>query len=312
MDKKGGHRNKMIEKPILTQSMLKTFCECPAKFKFSYIDLYTTKSFHFPFTVGTATHEGILSLLKTKNIDKSIDKAISTFDNARFEFEKNQPLSMEESQEFELQKTYVQSMIFNYGKFHAPFLKNMKVICIEKQVESSLPSKYKFVTKMDAVIKFEEKKYLYELKTSAYLNADTAKTNYGQTLAYFLNAQKKYKLDGIYIDIIKKPLIRQKTTESTEEFLNRLNIFYTNSENFDFNLIYPDITHLKQYKDFILITEKEILKSILKKQFKYNRYSCRAYNKDCDFKPICDYGLNPMTEMRFKLKTRPNEEISLK
>lgn len=299
----------MIKKPILTQSMLKTFCECPAKFKFSYLDLYAPKSFHFPFTVGTATHEGILSLLRTKNIDKSVNNAINTFETIRKEFEMTQPLSAEESQEFELQKTYVQSMITNYAKFHAPFLNSMKIICIEKQIESNLPSKYRFITKMDAVIKFEDKKYLYELKTSAYLNADTAKSNYGQTLAYFLNAEKKYTLDGIYIDIIKKPLIRQKTNESTEEFLNRLDLFYTNPETFDFNLIYPDRMHLQQYKDFILITEKEILKYIKKNQFKHNRYSCKSYNRDCDFKPICDYGFNPMVEMRFRLKSCPNEEI---
>ena len=72
----------------LTQSMIADFNWCQMLYYWEYIRLLVLDTFHFPFIVGAASHEGVLTILKYKNLDKALKIAESVMFDKRNEFEK--------------------------------------------------------------------------------------------------------------------------------------------------------------------------------------------------------------------------------
>lgn len=296
----------------LTQSMIRDFNRCPRKYYYKYIDLYKRKAFHLPFLIGGAVHIGVPHLFKTKRVDESVNKALICLRKQKAEFEKIILFSGEEDQEFIYQSVCVESMIRNYSRFYSGLISSSKMKAFEEIIEFpilNLSGGFILTAKIDSLLFINrDEPLLYELKTTKNLGYDHVMLHYPQSLYYFITTFQKYNTKRIYIDMIQKPTIRQTKTETQEQFITRLDEYYTQSQNFYSEIIRPEKRHVNQMINITRETAKKIVEAEDKSSFYCNRFSCRLYGA-CEFLDFCDYGVNAINTLKFVKKTSINEEL---
>ncbi|HDK42910.1 MAG TPA: hypothetical protein ENG87_06010 [Candidatus Pacearchaeota archaeon] len=301
-------------KKPLTQSMLKCYNWCPKKYYYEYIMNIVLARLYSPFLIGEGIHIGILYLLiKKKKYKKAIRLAKKIMNYRKDEYEKNRVTSVYEDQEFIYQSICAESIIANYYKYHKNFIKKIKIISSEKIIQTNidLPGNFILTAKVDGIIKFDEKKYVYELKTVKSASHSYIMSNYFQFLHYyFVTKKEKKNIKGIYIDGIKKPSIKLKQNESEEDFMSRLSEIYKSSDNYYHDIIRPPRKHVKQYYNNMMKTAYRITESTKTNFFECKRDMCRIYG-DCAYLLLCDKGVNPMTLMKYREKTTTNEELEV-
>lgn len=298
----------------LTQSMISTFRNCRRKYYYTYILCLKSKEFHIPFAVGSALHFGIPgSLFISKDVKKAVKAGLDHMNERKKKFEKMTSFSGEEDQGFIYQCTCVESVIVNYAKFYKTFIHDLKVLSTEKIIEHKkliLPGGFVLTGKTDAVLKYNNTVFLYELKTSKNLQYDRLLMYYPQVLTYFLitATEKRNVPTEIYLDAVQKPQIRIKKDESKEEFIYRLDEYYTSSQSFQHERWIPRTRNLNQMHIIVRETAKEIVEAEDKDNFYCNRFSCRVFGV-CKFIDFCDYGINDLNMIKFTKKTSVNEEL---
>jgi PD-(D/E)XK nuclease superfamily len=302
------------ERP-LTHGMIRVFNTCHEKARLSYVELWKPKTFHFPFVAGEAIHEGLQELLKYKDPDRAVQHAE---DNLTMQQQKyiQQHLSMsaDDDQELYQQRIYVEAIIRNYARFYKKFVKEVIVLSREKKIpakERISDTMFVHTAKVDMIIKWLGKRYLYELKSAKTLVLDWLMGNKPQITGYWIRAIEKYRLDGVYLDAIQKPSIRMGKNEEKSEFLVRLEDYYSNADKYFYEIFTLSEREIEDYKGLIVMTAsafQEYLNSDWKGHWQRNRYSCKIMGS-CEFLPICDYGLNQMNKDRYIKKTSFNEEL---
>jgi hypothetical protein len=270
--------------------------------------MYAPIAFHFPFFMGGASHVGILNLLTTKDLDYSLSLAHTYMIEHRENHEKLEPLSAEEEQEFNYQVIAVEAIIKGYAKTKKKFVNSVKVIEKEHKMKKYFSGK-KLVSKLDALIVYDDTKYIYELKTMGKMTLNNLMHYLGQFLFYH-NAYSGKNID-IFVDMIQKPGIRQGKKESEEEFIKRLEEYYHESERYGSEIITLSPRLQLQYENELEKVIEEINESfndIPEKGFYRDRHACYIY-QPCGFLPLCDNGINPLQMMKYRKKTSRNEEL---
>ena len=298
----------------LTQSMLSAYNWCPMKYNYQYVIGLVPVAMHLPYLIGGAVHIGVPFLLKYKDLKHASKSALEFTDKAKKEFEKIHIMSTDQDQDFINQQISVSSIINNYNIFYKYRIQEIKVIFLERILQSRLflepiSGVFKLTGKIDALIKFNGKMYVYELKSSKSLSYEAMMGYYAQMMTYYILAKERFpNIAGIYIDGIQKPQIKLGQNEQVEDYIKRLDSLYTSEKMFFHDIIVPQSKHLKQFKELIEDTAGRISFSEENNAFMHNRFMCRVYGQ-CEYLLLCDNGENELTMRKYRKTTSANEEL---
>lgn len=178
----------------------------------------------------------------------------------------------------------VSAMALAYEKFIYPYFKVKKAEC---SFEAKITDKHLLVGRIDAVT---EDGFAVEHKTTSKDVDD----KYVYNLSWdeqILNYMLAVGVNKMYYTVCKKPTIRQKVNETTEEYLERCIQWY--EEDTDKKIRVLEVERNKdeiktQLKELVLIAdEMEQLKGKDELHFYCNPSNCEAYGRRCEFSSIC-------------------------
>lgn len=312
-----------------TVSMLNKYLQCPKIFWFEYQFMIVPRKIQIPLIVGQTLHNGILTLLQTKREKYAKRYMLTTYNNYITKYKKNNIISTEEELELNKWKIIIESIFDNYSINRKEFIQNVSIIECEKVFSLSEKKEtllkwndkriYWPMGKIDAIIKYKDVKYIYDLKTTSILDYDKMKLYLIQVYIYHL-IYGDYKINHIYLDCIQKPTIKQKKDEDITDYLTRLTKYYQQPDKYG-QLIEP--INLKFYNDIInllyyiipKIEQEAKLNEIMQKDYEIetnlhiNPFNCFMYNAKCKYYLLCKEGINSITMMPYRQKTKPNEEL---
>lgn len=224
-----------MDKQFLSFSSIAMFLNCRKKYEFKYVKKIEKISFEIFNVVGNCMHFGIYNLyIKNK---KALTDTLGMLYDEKQKLRKSMSLSIEHEEELHKQEFAIMGMLEGYVLHYSEHLKNSTHIANELKLEVSINDDTVLVIKMDDIIKVKKDLFLHELKTSKYLTVDYIRKIKGslQTSLYFygyneMNVKAKH-FDGIMYDVIKKPSIKIKKNESSDEFMLRLKAYYLQDPN---------------------------------------------------------------------------------
>lgn len=220
---------------FVSYSSMNAFRKCPRFYYWKYIRRLEKRSFKLPFIVGRIMHHGIQTLLsKPRSAEKEIHwKFKEEAQTARKEFQ----LSPMQEDDLAAQEYSTIGMLNAYQNQYRKFLQGTKHVHTEFAIKYELNKRVVIVGKLDNVLENQGKLWDWELKNLKSLDMDRVKgiKTDPQTGLYFevynrMMKKAKDRLHGILYQIIRKPSIRQRKTESRREFLVRLQEWYASGE----------------------------------------------------------------------------------
>ena len=226
----------MWKQLFVSFSSMNSFRKCPRFYYWKHIRRLEKRVFKLPFIVGRIMHHGIQTLLSRP--DKALDAIKEIYKEEAQKARKEFLLSPIEEEDLAAQQFAVIGMLDAYRRQYSQFLKATKHVATERVLQYELNKNVVVVGKIDNVLQNQSHDWTYELKNLKSLDMDRIsgiKTD-PQSGLYFevynrLAKQKKWeKLHGMLYQIIRKPSIRQKKTESRREFLVRLQEWYSSGE----------------------------------------------------------------------------------
>ena len=189
---------------VFSHSRINTFKTCPMLFKYKYIDkLVPLGADTKPLSMGKAFHVGIENC--------SSQAALDYMNNDEYFM----------SQENENDKVIVLAMVDAFLK-KFPEAKTWEH---EKYMTGKMIEDNDFQLYIDGLEKHGDGYYIIELKTAARVDQtyiDKLDFNDQISRYYYMAEQNGYKILGVKYYVVKKPLLRQKQSESIEQFRQRL------------------------------------------------------------------------------------------
>lgn len=254
----------------LSHSKINTFSDCPRKYKLKYIDGYKKISDSAALSIGAAFHKGIEC--------KSLKEAQKYMDKDQFFTEKE-----------EVNRIIVEEMVIGYLEKY----KDEKVIDTEMKLTCKLNSN-EFTGIIDEIVCRDDKFYLSDLKTASQIPKDPDKYK-SQLFKYIhlVNKQNKYGLDGIIIKIIKKPSIKQKKTETIEEYKLRLHEEYKDKDKYFKEFVIPMKTGFSPVDEMLNVDNwaTQIHNAVSSNNFPQSKNRCYDFG-GCEYLPICNHYIN--------------------
>lgn len=209
-----------LQKDGITNSALQSWVECREQFARRYIDGWTSKGLSVPLTFGSLWHLAH-EFSATKTPWKGVDQYVS---RSRLHIS---PLAKKSLDQIEGQvRALYPAYTLHYGPVAADyeFIAHESLFRVDKLVDGvTVPLR----GKRDADYRKAGKLGLWEIKTKSQINkeliSDLLRCDF-QTLLYLWAMREEYgECPGwITYDVIKRPSIRQKKTESLKDYLNRV------------------------------------------------------------------------------------------
>lgn len=267
---------------ILTYSRIKARKNCPMAEHIRYELGLTPKTKRDALALGTAVHRGLET--------GSIDDALAAFDGIF-------PSAQEEQDKLEVTKATVGAMLGGYfkrfGVWPADSRKELQFsIPIINPETGSKSRSFELQGKIDALVQIEGQYWLVEYKTASQINEDYFNRIEldEQVSTYMYAAQKAFNIQiaGIIYRVLKKPSIRQKKTESLEQFCQRLAQDYIDRPEFYFfeGKFYRSQDDLIQYEKELWAFTKQLLYEHLHGIHCKNASRCTDFGR-CEYMPIC-------------------------
>ena len=230
----------------VSQSQVKCYKSCRRLYDLRYNEGLRYKGEIQTLKDGTSYHEKLESLYKTGTFERTGEKA--------------------------------DAMAAAYEKYIYP---KFKVSVAEDPFETQLSDKHVLIGKVDGIA---ENGRLVEHKTTSY-DVDEFVYNLQfdeQVLAYMAGKG----VNEMYYTVCKKPTIRQKQTETEEEFIKRCVEWYdTDTENkIRVVLVKRNWKEVDEYLDTL---EKTIDEMESCKLFYRNTCNCMSYGRMCEYASIC-------------------------
>lgn len=189
---------------MYSHSRINCFKQCPMLFKYKYIDkLVPLGADTKPLSMGKAFHVGIENC--------SSQAALDYMNNDEYFM----------SQENENDKVIVLAMVDAFLK-RFPEAKTWEH---EKYMTGKMIEDNDFQLYIDGLEKHGDGYYIIELKTASRVDQtyiDKLDFNDQISRYYYMAEQNGYKILGVKYYVVKKPLLRQKQSESIEQFRQRL------------------------------------------------------------------------------------------
>jgi len=219
---------------FVSYSSMNAFRKCPRFYYWKYIRRLEKKSFKLPFIVGNIMHHGVQTLLsKPEKAEKATQQKFKEeAQKARQEFQ----LSPVQEDDLAAQEYATVGMLNAFKNQYRKFLQGTKHVHTEFAIRYELNKNVVIVGKLDNILENQGRLWNWELKNLKSLDMDRVKAikTDPQTGLYFevynRIVKAKERLDGILYQIIRKPSIRQRKTESRREFLVRLQEWYASGE----------------------------------------------------------------------------------
>lgn len=227
------------KKMYITQSEVGEFTRCRYKWYLSYVQLVTAKKTPHYFEDGSIFHNGLENLgngMSMKDIAIQIRK-----DYENLVTDSKVPVTQEMVDDYDKRCQTIQGMVSGYEKLYGKeYADDWELINAEEEfcVKFFELDGWEFyqMGKKDKKIrlKIDGKPYLVEHKSASQISASYINKlpRDQQTLTYSWADSKDYPDDpaiGVIYDVVKKPSIRQKKTETRQEFLKRIEALYIDS-----------------------------------------------------------------------------------
>lgn len=294
---------------IITHSALECFKTCRRKFMHRYLKCIVPKQKSSSLEFGTAMHTAL-----EKYFNNIKDAQMTQFGNSSKENYINTICS--DIDGFGLNKVdtaKLKGLIIGYiTKYLDEDFEHFTVEQPEKEFKvNTLCKQATFVGKIDVLVQDEfGKYYIIEHKTASIVDDAyiMQKEIDSQTMSYAVCIQELLgiKISGVVHDIIIKQKIKQKKSESEDEFCQRL-IDDVSSDNFERIVVNLDEEKLKEFKE-------ELIQSCVDLCNCNNYYKCTGnclgrYGA-CEYMPLCIKGEDDNEVKELFEYSRAHSEIS--
>lgn len=280
-------------------SSMSDFMTCRRLYYWKRIKRYDRVVFSVPFLVGRVVHDGIGSLISTKNVDKALLAVKEAYSRELKAVKETVILTQDQKEDLAEQEYVTRSMVEAYAYRYKKMLSNASHLDNEVGGRVRLSDKVTFVFKLDNLLRVRGKKILHELKTSKYITPDYIRhvQTDRQTAAYFYmynTVYRKSPINEIMYDVIRKPSIRQKKNESYQAYLVRLKEWYQKPDEMS-------VFHIERFEkpvvgeyDTLNTIEKvshEMLRCKDSDDFYQNTEHCHSYyGNRCPYYELCHEG----------------------
>jgi len=301
----------------LSHNSMVDWSKCRRYYYWKRIKKLEKVSLNIPFMVGRIVQHGIFKLFSDPK--NAVKETLAMFKVEKKTIRKAYPsLSVDQEEELSKQEFVTKALVTAYGKQYTKFFRESTLIKNEMPLKYQLNKNTFVVAKIDDVIKNRGKNWLYELKTASSIDATKVKkiktdaqTSLYHTL-YGLLVSAKDKLSGILYSIVKKPGIRQKKTETKNQFLHRLENWYEDADDGDIRFHMERISSPLISADAILNRVDKIAAEMHRAEIIDDYYqdfdSCISEWKECDFYEICHNG-GPTKENLLGFTTRKSYKV---
>ena len=267
------------------------FMTCRLKFWLSFVKGYQPRVQPTYINIGRVFSK----VLEQLHLNNDIGRGMAYIDALQEQL-KQKSLSREKMDNIDTDGAMLQAMLNGYKEMFVDG--NLAVIEPELRLEFPFPQNkcFNYVCRLDGL---KDKRKILEDKTTAKIEKGLIKhlpTNF-QINSYWLAAQKNgYAVDGVLYRFTQKAAIRQKKTETAEQFQRRIMLDYIDRKDHYFyeeELMFDTAVIGKFEKNLYKIFD-DILKCYETGEWYYEGTGCRSgFNTSCEF---IDYCHNPTQE----------------
>lgn len=247
------------------------FKNCRTRWDLSYNQRIVPKIDAIPLSTGRFYHEALEDLYRHKALgnylmkEVFISEALKRYDKYVNSLTEKYPNLEEQIEQVQFQTNLLTAMLTGYyhfaernDKFTIPIINEKPAVELKFNVPIITPtgnpsSKFKFVGKIDGIIKYLGKYWVHEIKTSKMWsdsNVELLPID-PQCLGYMYAAQQYLgiKISGAIYSVTMKSSLRQKKNESIEEFRSRLVKDYKDRPDFYYrrNFIYANQNDIQDF-----------------------------------------------------------------
>lgn len=304
MKKTIAKKKKKISAPHVSYSSITEFQNCRKRYYFSRILGYTYKYQQPQFAIGQFFHLGLNNIYAKKK--NPIDRTLKVYKITLKMWEKKLMLPPTKREEFYRFEAILYGMLKAYAAKYKSFIKKTKLFGSEIEINYTTKQGTLFVGNVDNILIIKDKYYLHEVKTTKSLTMDYVKgIKTDLQAAFYMNAfnksRKDIKISGLIYDVIMKPSIRLKKTETEQAFIERLYEYYM--ERSSHELFYMEKINRPVIKSSKLLSIIDGVQSdinVCKESGVYyeNYKYCFIWGR-CEFYDMCFNGENSTTTANF-------------
>lgn len=326
--KRGSDIEPTVDLTSVYVSRLNCYNSCKRKDYWTNVRNLEPRAVRMPFFVGGSFHTGIQIFydgFKPDEVLEMVDEYMENEVSKMF-------VPPQDLQELEKNKTIVRGMLMGYMKVHALEQKKWNVIVTEQSVVIALNGLdldligtidmvYEETKKVPSVKNPKVKLVKKSLKIGEHKTASAMALSNGyferldmdmQINTYFLLAERGGlgKIDAINYNVVQKPMIRLKNNETYEEFLERIEMEYSENEekyfhrktlDFKPKLFDENFKEVVHYASDLKRHYENGPDAVLDKtNWPKNTKSCYEYNSRCPFFDLCRFGETKQTMLMFK------------
>ena len=299
----------------LSNSEKRTFTTCRKKWYWQYGLKLTPLGTPTPFLVGSSIHKCLEEFYYTgKVLEEGLIKEIidSVFDPV-IKGTANLFLDADQLDDVEKQRVMTFGMVTAYMKVYADDLKKWEVISIEKEGKWRVAPTWDMYFTVDLIVRLRKDKkiFIVEHKSAASIDANyVARLSLDdQVSTYLVGAKNAWDIDadGVIYNVMMKPRIRPKQTETREQYLDRVHALYVESPQeylFRAQLLKCD-RDLEQFEKELgqFTGEMERAASL---QFYYKNTDACSVRGTCPYMPLCIEGQEAASD-RFKVREHKSQ-----
>lgn len=313
----------MIGELAASASSLAAYRECPKKYELNFLRMMASEAEHAPFLIGTMVHKGLELFHGAKMHPKKIMETVTDELYARL---RASFVPGEDMAALDKETSIVMGMLMGYFKHYGPAeWSNWTDVRTETGFSFRWGTETDFIPMMgmiDMIAQYKDGNvWVVEHKTTGMSsNEYLLKWHLGfQPHTYVWAAWRMYKLGmiakppvGCVVNVLKKPGIRRKQTETQEQFNERLTAEYIENPTkyLQREWIPIGLEDLKWYETHQGYFIKRMREDHKDGFFAQNTDACHSHFGQCRFFPICHTrGKDPGIYQYFRVKEKSFEEI---
>lgn len=198
-------------KNTYSHSSISCYLDCPKKYYFQYLRGWESKAFPKALVYGNFVHA--LQHMERLEFDNLVNQYADTYPDHVLEVGRQARLAIGTAEAHQF-----------YWRNSEVMLGNLNFLEREKRFSFKVNGE-EFTGIRDGYVEYDGRKYLYELKTASSIGKEQylARLELDQQINIYLHSLDRDNLecDGVIYDVIWKPAIRQKKSETEEEFDQR-------------------------------------------------------------------------------------------
>lgn len=266
---------------IETTTSIGTWLHCRRLHEYKYEKLYDVPGYSQALVLGSLVHK----MIEAHWGDNTFDEAVKRFEG---EFPDNRA----EIQREALLATRIGNAWVRYWEAsHTRFAnRTLKAIDVEQKWSYSVDDRFELHGVRDAYVEHPTGRYLYELKTSGARDKDAYKrsleTNNQIDNNLIALTRDGEAPKGVIYDIIWKPQIRQKKSETEDDFWSRYADEYVMepAKYFDRLVIIRTEEKLNDQMAELERVAREMHRGVV---YRTNMEKCDRFGKACPFREAC-------------------------